>query len=59
MTYGWRSTDGNGYRRGLRGALVNDGYIVNSEYSVEASIRLPLKNFSTSYYLHNLLEYQL
>lgn len=31
ITYGWESTDGNGYRRGLRGALVNNGSTVTSK----------------------------
>ena len=29
ITYGYESSDGNGYRYGLRGALVNDGNVVN------------------------------
>jgi len=34
ITWGAGSTDGNGYRYGLRGALVKDGYTVNMIGSV-------------------------
>lgn len=34
ITYGYESTDGNGYRYGLRGALVGGGNVVNMIGSV-------------------------